>query len=78
MDLEKPREIDAVRIAWTKPYARFYQMQYWRGADAMDSQANDADPDNPPLKSTMHGTPGSRYMLPAASLTVLSGAVTQK
>jgi hypothetical protein len=38
MDLEKPREIDAVRIAWTKPYARFYQMQYWRGPDDMDSQ----------------------------------------
>jgi hypothetical protein len=37
-----------------------------------------ADPDNPPLKSTTNGTEGSNYMLPAASLTVLRGTVTQR
>jgi len=36
-----------------------------------------ADPDNPPLRSPVHGTEGSRYTLPAASLTVLRGALTQ-
>jgi F5/8 type C domain len=40
MDLEKRQEINAVRIAWTEPYARVYQVQYWTGADAMDSQAD--------------------------------------
>jgi hypothetical protein len=27
-----------VRIAWTEPYTRVYQVQYWTGADAMESQ----------------------------------------
>jgi hypothetical protein len=40
MDLEKRQEINAVRIAWTEPYARVYRVQYWTGADAMDSQAD--------------------------------------
>jgi hypothetical protein len=37
-----------------------------------------ADPDNPPLRSTMRVTEGSTYTLPAASLTVLHGTLTQK
>lgn len=32
-----------------------------------------ADPDGPPVTSTLSGQQGSRYMLPAASLTVLRG-----
>jgi hypothetical protein len=36
-----------------------------------------ADPDNPPLRSAVHGTQKSGYMLPAASLTVLRGAVAK-
>ncbi len=37
-----------------------------------------ADPDNPPLRSTVQGTEGSSYTLPAASLTVLRGTLVQR
>ncbi len=37
-----------------------------------------ADPDNPPLKSTISGLEGSSYILPAASLTVLRGTMKQR
>jgi F5/8 type C domain-containing protein len=33
MDLAAPRAIDAIRIAWTDPYARHYLVQYWTGED---------------------------------------------
>jgi hypothetical protein len=37
--LEKPTEVNAIRIAWAEPYARVYEVQYWVGAgDAMDEQ----------------------------------------
>jgi hypothetical protein len=39
MDLEKRQEVNAVRIAWAEPYAHLYQVQYWTGEDAMESQA---------------------------------------
>jgi hypothetical protein len=32
-----------------------------------------ADPDNPPVKSSLNATPATVYTLPAASLTVLRG-----
>ncbi len=37
--LDKPREVNAIRIAWAEPYARVYQVQYWvGGGDAMNEQ----------------------------------------
>lgn len=39
IDLERYREVNAIRIAWAEPYARVYQVQYWVGpGDAMDEQ----------------------------------------
>ncbi|HEY1482989.1 MAG TPA: discoidin domain-containing protein, partial [Candidatus Acidoferrum sp.] len=41
MDLESVQKVDAIRIAWAKPYARVYEVQYWSGTgDAMDEQAS--------------------------------------
>jgi hypothetical protein len=37
-----------------------------------------ADPDNPPLRSTVQGTEDSSYTLPAASLTVLRGTLSHR
>lgn len=37
--LEKPAQVNAIRIAWAEPYAREYEVQYWVGdGDAMDEQ----------------------------------------
>jgi hypothetical protein len=36
VDLRSPKEINAVRIAWTNPYATSYQVEYWKGKDALD------------------------------------------
>lgn len=37
--LDKPADINAIRIAWAEPYARAYEVQYWVGSgDAMDEQ----------------------------------------
>lgn len=37
--LDKPREVNSIRIAWAEPYARVYQVQYWVGdGDAMYEQ----------------------------------------
>lgn len=39
ISLEKPAQVNAIRIAWAEPYARVYQLQYWVGdGDAMDEQ----------------------------------------
>jgi hypothetical protein len=39
INLEKPEQVNAIRIAWAEPYARAYQVQYWVGdGDAMDDQ----------------------------------------
>ena len=40
-----------------------------------DRKRGHADPDNPPLTSTLTGDPNTLYTLPAASLTVLRGKV---
>ena len=40
IDLGKKQDLNAIRIAWTEPYARAYQVQYWTGEDAMDDQGN--------------------------------------
>jgi hypothetical protein len=40
IDLEKPQEINAIRIAWAEPYARMYDVEYFTGNEAMDEQAN--------------------------------------
>jgi len=34
-----------------------------------------ADPDGPPARSTIAASPATQYELPAASITVLTGAV---
>lgn len=36
MDLRIEKHVNAVRIAWASPYARRYQVQYWKGKDALD------------------------------------------
>jgi F5/8 type C domain len=36
IDFATPQEIDAIRIAWTNPYARQYAVQYWTGEDAFE------------------------------------------
>jgi F5/8 type C domain len=33
MDLAQMQPVDAIRIAWAKPYARKYLVQYWTGED---------------------------------------------
>jgi hypothetical protein len=40
IDLGKRKPVDAIRIAWTAPYAVAYQVQYWRGDDAIYDPAN--------------------------------------
>ena len=40
IDLGTKQDVNAIRIAWTEPYARAYQVQYWTGEDAMDDQGN--------------------------------------
>jgi hypothetical protein len=41
MDLESKQAVNGIRIAWAEPYARVYEVQYWKGTgDAMDEQAS--------------------------------------
>jgi hypothetical protein len=41
IDLGKPYQFDAIRIAWAEPYAKTYQVQYWVGSGhAMDEPAS--------------------------------------
>src|SRR6201993_929080 len=41
IDLESNQEVNAIRIEWAEPYARVYEVQYWKGTgDAMDEQAS--------------------------------------
>ena len=40
INLGKPEEVNAIRIAWAEPFARAYEVQYWIGdGDAMDDQS---------------------------------------
>jgi len=39
VDLKAEKPINAVRIGWANPYARTYQVQYWRGTEALDFDA---------------------------------------
>jgi len=36
LSLDAPAAIDAARIAWAAPYARRFEVQYWRGVDEYD------------------------------------------
>jgi len=36
VDLKAEKPVNAVRIAWTSPYATLYQVEYWTGGDALD------------------------------------------
>src|SRR5271168_2991330 len=37
--LDKPENVNAIRISWSEPYAQAYEVQYWMGeGDAMDDQ----------------------------------------
>ena len=40
IDLERILPVDAVRIAWSNPFARDYLVQYWTGADAIGDPAH--------------------------------------
>jgi hypothetical protein len=42
---------------------------------ALASRNSHADPDNPPVATTMEGAPGTIFALPKASITVLRGKV---
>jgi hypothetical protein len=39
VDLGAKKPVDAIRIAWTNPYAVAYQVQYWTGSDAINNPA---------------------------------------
>lgn len=39
VDLQEPKQVNAVRIAWASPYATTYQVEYWEGTDALDFDA---------------------------------------
>jgi hypothetical protein len=39
VDLGAKKSVDAIRIAWTNPYAVAYQVQYWTGSDAINNPA---------------------------------------
>jgi hypothetical protein len=41
-----------------------------------DRKRGHADPDNPPLRSTISADNSTQYELPAASLTVLRGKIS--
>jgi F5/8 type C domain len=36
VSFDQPQEIDAARIAWARPYARAFEIQYWTGASEFD------------------------------------------
>ena len=36
VSFDKPQEIDAARIAWARPYAKAFEIQYWTGRDEFD------------------------------------------
>jgi hypothetical protein len=36
MDLRVEKPVSSVRIAWASPYARYYEVQYWVGKNALD------------------------------------------
>ncbi len=36
LDLRAEKSVSAIRIAWANPYARRYQVQYWKGRNALD------------------------------------------
>ncbi len=40
IDLERSRMVDAIRVAWARPYATRYAVQYWTGGDAIQAQAS--------------------------------------
>jgi hypothetical protein len=42
LDLARPQQINAIRIAWAAPFARRYLVQYWTGLDPMRLPANGA------------------------------------
>ena len=53
----------------------FGESQYqWHPGGSMGH----ADPDGPPLKSTLNGDPDTLYQLPKASLTILRGNISVK
>ena len=39
VDLDSPRDVDALRIVWANPFARKYSVQYWTGEDAINKPA---------------------------------------
>jgi F5/8 type C domain len=39
VDFKSDHPVNAVRIAWASPYARTYQVEYWKGNDALDFDA---------------------------------------
>jgi len=36
VDLKAEKPVNAIRIAWASPYATTYQVEYWKGGDALD------------------------------------------
>lgn len=37
VSFDRPEEIDAARIAWARPFARAFEIQYWTGRSAFDA-----------------------------------------
>ncbi|MBV9407238.1 MAG: discoidin domain-containing protein, partial [Candidatus Eremiobacteraeota bacterium] len=42
LDFDRPRDVDAIRIAWAQPYATRYVVQWWSGPDAILDQGHGA------------------------------------
>jgi hypothetical protein len=39
VDLKAEKSVDSIRISWASPYATTYQVQYWKGKNALDFDA---------------------------------------
>jgi hypothetical protein len=78
----------AVKVTFANPetqHERFFSGQVDRitfGVDEYQWHADGAngraDPDGPPSKSTVAGSPGALYQLPKASITVLRGRIAEQ
>lgn len=56
ISFDTPQEIDAARIAWARPYARAFEIQYWTGKNEFDRAGRWVDfPAGPQVRSRFPG-----------------------
>jgi hypothetical protein len=69
VSFDQPQAIDAARIAWARPFARNFEIQYWTGKDEFDQTGRWADfPAGPQVRNQFPGDETIR--LAAAPLSV--------